>query len=468
MPEIKTERGPSPGPPPLTARRRPQKLDLDTNPGAMPSGRPSAPLTAKDSGGLSSMQEVATACLSPGVDTSNPRVREQMERSKEMADQQRAIIASRQMKSGGKGAESSGSKPAGDLGPPPPATSGFSKPNAGPIRKKPPPSSLALGGGGGYPGEPRVIQSAPLNQTFTGLNRQPHPLSRQVLEHSHQQGYGLHNPRQPSQPYSPTASTPQSTRLPPIADVFANERLGPGRPNHTLNRSNSGPGSANQASREQPLYAPITNSIESRPAPPLSSSGVASPARPAPYADSISHQDYPPPPSSHESFMRSTAASHPQPRPAQEDREYRSAEEAIHSMAGGREELLPKVVHYGGHQPPTPPSPLGPMGHHSHSDPRYGHQPNNLKTEAAERNERRRTREEFERDHEHAGADEAERERERERRRVDGPIGGVPGLGFGFGTLRNDGSSRHSPETLRRKKEEFIGLCARAWDLLHE
>jgi hypothetical protein len=29
------------------------------------------------------------------------------------------------------------------------------------------------------------------------------------------------------------------------------------------------------------------------------------------------------------------------------------------------------------------------------------------------------------------------------------------------------GEGRDSPETIEAKKEEFLGLCARAWDLFH-
>lgn len=143
-------------------------------------------------------------------------------------------------------------------------------------------------------------------------------------------------------------------------------------------------------------------------------------------------------------------------------------------MTGGREDLLPKVVHYGGHQPPTPPSPLPPMGYPSSNLDRFAQQPNSLKLEVAERSERRRNRDEFEQDQEDPGADERDRERERERERelqrrgAEASRDGAAGLGFGFGSWSNEGRARHSPETMRRKKEEFMTICARAWDLLHE
>lgn len=99
-------------------------------------------------------------------------------------------------------------------------------------------------------------------------------------------------------------------------------------------------------------------------------------------------------------------------------------------MVGGREELLPRLVHYGGHQPPTPPSPktigLGVS-----------------QTGGA----RRRDREEYERD---AGSPPLGRGPQPQQQRK-GPFG----------------EGRDSPETNRQKKEEFIQLCARAWDLFH-
>jgi hypothetical protein len=38
------------------------------------------------------------------------------------------------------------------------------------------------------------------------------------------------------------------------------------------------------------------------------------------------------------------------------------------------------------------------------------------------------------------------------------------GAGVAYGPF---GAGRDSPETQRRKKEEFLGLCSRAWDLFH-
>lgn len=87
--------------------------------------------------------------------------------------------------------------------------------------------------------------------------------------------------------------------------------------------------------------------------------------------------------------------------------------------------MHPKVVHYGGHQPPTPPSPpQGPTSYYNGKP-----QPNGPPTS------RRRDRNEYERD----GRD---------------------------GSYGSDdaGTKRRKKD---EKKEEFLSLCARAWDLLH-
>ncbi|KAK3058426.1 hypothetical protein LTS18_011316, partial [Coniosporium uncinatum] len=113
-----------------------------------------------------------------------------------------------------------------------------------------------------------------------------------------------------------------------------------------------------------------------------------------------------------------------------------SAEEAVQSMSGGREDLLPRIVHYGGHQPPTPPSPMpnknaGLAAHTTSDIHRSG-------------SSRRRDRDEYERDM------------------------GTPPSGRGPSHKRGPfGEGRDSPETQQKKKTEFIQLCSRAWDLFH-
>ena len=134
-----------------------------------------------------------------------------------------------------------------------------------------------------------------------------------------------------------------------------------------------------------------------------------------------------------------TSPSHPPPhvqsqQPQQphsaRPREYKSAEEAQHEIAGGRPELLPKIVHYTGHQPPTPPSPRN-----GAPAPDY----------ASRSVSKRRTRAEYEE-------------------------GASPPLGNGPAPQRRTGpfgAGRDSPETQAAKREEFLQLCSRAWDLFH-
>ncbi|KAL8684131.1 MAG: hypothetical protein Q9224_006588, partial [Gallowayella concinna] len=86
---------------PTTARHRPRKLDLSSSTShaqGQTSSRPSAPLTARESGGLAMMHDVGLACLSPGFQTQDPTMREQLQRSISVRDQQRHIIESRLQK----------------------------------------------------------------------------------------------------------------------------------------------------------------------------------------------------------------------------------------------------------------------------------------------------------------------------------------------------------------------------------
>lgn len=251
----------------------------------------------------------------------------------------------------------------------------------------------------------RVIQSAPLHQTFTGLGQRMQPLSRQVLN----------QPSNLSQTSSIHHVPAQQTanRLPPIADVFSELQPPP-----TASRTNS-------------LYPPH------------------SPGHPS-QAHSHSHPPLPSP-----SFPPSTAhASHP-PQSAGRPREYASAEEAIQSMTGGREDLVPRLVHYGGHQPPTPPSPPQHMQHKqvglgvssAHATPSGSTHDNypisRGSATAGAVQGRRRDRDEYEKD-------------------VDSPP-----LGKGPQKRGPFGEGRDSPETIKQKKDRFMSLCSEAWDLFH-
>lgn len=244
-------------------------------------------------------------------------------------------------------------------------------------RKGPPPGlSIAAPPAEAFANE-RVIQSAPLHASFP--RHHMNPMTRQVMNN---------NPSGLSQSHiHHVQATQTQNRLPPIADVFPEVQAG----------SNRG---------SQPHYQSPGNSSHSNNQPPL----------PSP--------SYPP----------HTAQFPPSHHLAARPREHKSAEEALKELTGGREELLPRLVHYGGHQPPTPPSPknvgLGvtasmPDLHRSGSS-------------------RRRDRDEYERDN------------------------GTPPLGRGPQHRRAPfGEGRDSPATQMHKKEEFMTLVSRAWDLWH-
>ncbi|RYP10469.1 hypothetical protein DL764_000652 [Monosporascus ibericus] len=345
-----------PGSPVLpTTRHRPRKLDLSKNTLAGSGAATARPALGTREG--LGIQEVGLACLSPGFVTQDPVMKEHLQQSMTVREQQRRIIEARlqQQSAKGDGPDNGNSKE---------SVSQFAAKTPGMSRrnKAPPGLSIVAPSHEQFATE-RVIQSAPLGQTFTGRH-DPHPLTRHIAHQPSNMASASHMHHHPAHQ--------TANRLPPISDVFAQ----PGVSGHpeTSNRN---------------LY---------------SASGHAPLASP----------------------------NHPPPGPAQAPmsgraREYRSAEEVQHELAGGRPELLPKLVHYTGHQPPTPPS------------PRNG----GVAQDGTRSTSRRRTRAEYE--------------------------DGSPPLGYGPSATRRGpfGAGRDSPETQRQKREEFLRLCERAWDLFH-
>lgn len=132
-------------------------------------------------------------------------------------------------------------------------------------------------------------------------------------------------------------------------------------------------------------------------------------------------------------------------------------------LSGGRDELMPKVVHYGGVQPPTPPSPMPPGGHQQYaaagaqqSGPPSGYSDGGSRPDILARtssmNGRRRGREEFERDN---GSPPRTFHRAEAKRAT-------------FAVRSDDGEEDwRSGMSSGEKKEEFLRLCERAWDLFH-
>ncbi|KAL2886641.1 hypothetical protein HOO65_060471 [Ceratocystis lukuohia] len=372
-----------------TTRHRPRKLDLSkTAPSGSGAATARPPLTARDGLGI---QEVGIACLSPGLVTQDPNMKEQLQRSMTVREQQRAIIEARLLQQSAKDGGPNGIATAKD--------GGFSAKTPGMSRrnKAPPGLSIMAPAHEGFQNE-RVIQSAPLGQTFTGLGQGGHPLTRHI---TNQSGTKLSNTSHIH--HVPANQT--NNRLPPLSDVFG--KVGPSHndnatPKHATTQPQQHHHQHHQSSQPQSSQQQASHHHSSMYAPPLRS------AQPLP---SPGH-----PPASMTHGM-----------PSARTREYKSAEEAQAELAGGRPELLPKIVHYGSHQPPTPPSPQ-PTAHAA----------------AAPSSASKRRRAEYEE-------------------------GASPPLGHGPAAQRQGpfGYGRDSPETQRAKKDEFLTLCSRAWDLFH-
>ncbi|KAI4865293.1 hypothetical protein F4820DRAFT_304063 [Hypoxylon rubiginosum] len=359
-----------PGSPDIpSTRHRPRKLDLSKNTLTGSGAATARPALGREGLGI---QQVGIACLSPGFSTHDPVMKEHLQQSMNVREQQRRIIEARLQQQSAKG-------DGPDLGRDKDSANQFAAKTPGMSRrnKAPPGLSIVAPSHEQFAHE-RVIQSAPLGQTFTGRHN-PQPLTRHLANHPSNLASTSHIHHVPA--------NQTTNRLPPISDVFGNQGL----PSH-------GEPSA------RPLY-------------PGSSHGpLASPSHP------------PPAPS--------------QPPMSGRSREYKSAEEAQHELAGGRPELLPKIVHYTGHQPPTPPSPRNGMNGMNGMSGMSGMNGMNP-LDASRSASKRRTRAEYEE--------------------------GSPPLGHGPAPTRRMpfGSGRDSPETQDRKRAEFIRCCETIWDLFH-
>lgn len=344
-----------PGSPVLpTTRHRPRRLDLSKNTVTGSGAATARPALGREGLGI---QEVGLACLSPGFVTQDPVMKEHLQQSMTVREQQRRIIEARLQQQSAKG---DGPETGRDKDP----VSQFAAKTPGMSRRnKAPPGLSIVAPSHEHFANERVIQSAPLGQTFTGRH-DPHPLTRHVAHQPSNMSSTSHIHHLPAHQ--------TANRLPPISDVFAQPGV-----------------SAHPESNNRPMYT-------------------------------ASHAPL-------------TSPSHPPPAPSQmpmsgRSREYKSAEDAQQELTGGRPELLPKLVHYTGHQPPTPPSPRNGLGGQDAFRSGGG---------------RRRTRAEYE--------------------------DGSPPLGYGPSATRRGpfGAGRDSPETQRQKRDEFLRLCERAWDLFH-
>ena len=377
----------APSSPAMHTRHRPRKLDLSAsrpNSRGLSARPPGGPMTARE--GVS-MQDVGFACLSPGFQTHDPVMREQLQRSLSVRDQQRSIIESRLHKN-------DGLREINPFGP-----------SKGSKRRPPPGLSIVPPSASRFADE-RVIQSAPINNTFTGLHH-VQPLTRHPADDSPH--FGLSS----RAAYLPANQT--NNRLPPLSDVFGTDALG------------------SRGDRDRSYYQP-----------PASAAAVANQSQTNSNIRSLPSLKNP-------GNVSSTSLG------TERHREYRSAEEAVQDLSGGREELLPRIVHYGGPQPVTPPSPHV-HGHGAENGPIPG-----TGVRAQTQSGRRRPRSEYESDNASPPLGHGQEPRYRQN----------PALSSGHNNTTNTtfhgpfGAGRDSPELQRRKKEEFLSLCSRAWDLFH-
>lgn len=366
-------------------RHRPRKLDLTGNSprananqsndatNSFPPGT-SRTMNGQFTGRMENLgiQEVGLACLSPGFNTQDPTMRDQLQRSISVREQQRTLIEARMNKQFAKQDNTSATENLREQ-----ETSGaLTSKTPGNAKRKAPPGLSILTPSHEEFAQERVIQSAPLNQSFTMGRYQPQPPTRQITNHQTQSSI-QHVP-----------AIQSSNRLPPIMDVFAREHL-----------------SHHDSSKQRSSALHPTNSQPS---------------------NSLANQRPPFPPASQPNA---------QPSHSSRPREYRSAEDAQVDLSGGRPELLPRLVHYGGHQPPTPPSPRN-MKTPRQSDTSRSGGGGGVK---------KRVRSEYE-------------------------DGDTPPYGNGSLPSRRNGplqEERTSPISSQMKKEQFIRLCAEAWDLFH-
>ncbi|KAI5305852.1 hypothetical protein KEM56_003121 [Ascosphaera pollenicola] len=307
-------------------RHRPRKLDVSL---ANTIVAPRGAMTARE-GPASNMHDIGIACLSPGFQPQDATMSDKVQRSVAVREQQRLLIEQRLQKGACGGSSLATSAEAVPVTAGLPTTSGNANREAAtgatnevgstlnPFATSKLGSTNASGtAGGGRRGPPalsinasaanqlsheRVIQSAPLNRSFPGRIAESSLNAPAPIEHG--SGFGRHGVQsqahQQNQPARPLHGSPghsayqqsvhgsatQNNRLPSITDVFSG-------------------------------MAPASGSR---------------------------------PDSSNDRLMNkaSTLETSPEVRRV---REYRSAEEAVHELAGGREELLPRLVHYSGLTP---------------------------------------------------------------------------------------------------------------------
>lgn len=131
----------------------------------------------------------------------------------------------------------------------------------------------------------------------------------------------------------------------------------------------------------------------------------------------------------------------------------------MHGLSGGRDDLMPKVVHYHGvhQQPPTPPSPMPSAHRTAHAVQGASMAAPEARPDVLNRtasmNGRRRGRDEYERDN---GSPPSAFNRSEPKRAA-------------FAVRGEDSREEDWKASMSsaEKREEFLRLCERAWDLFH-
>lgn len=381
-------------------RRRPQHLNLTASNHGNHVTHASGALTARPP--IRDGQELAIACLSPGLSIHSPGRRDQLQRSAEVRERQRQMIESRNKQARGE-----------DPGPPAEINS-FGRSMNAPTnarRKRPPPNlSIAPPSHTQFANE-RVIQSAPINQSFTGLRSGPPP-SRHIPPHG-PSGLG-----QPGPPLHPYPAGQNNNRLPPLADVLG-ER-GTRQPFH---RS---PGHSSHSNHQPPLPSPGFPPQQHHPA------GDAR-ERAGPY-DSRPHETRPAFQAPREQLPSPQDGNRAINAPPPPRREYGTADEPARAYRGEE----PRPAYYGGHQPPTPPSPQQ-MPNAAHPHPQA--QPESHFRASFPK---RRGRDEYERDN------------------GSPPLGRQPPRAAPF-----EEQEPRFGDSAEERKRQFLWHCERAYELMH-
>lgn len=356
---------PQPSPPPSAlqkekppgasvTRHRPRNLDVSLANNAV---LPRSALTARDS--TMGIQDLGLACISPGFQPQDAMMEEKVQRSVAVREQQRQLIESRLQETvtprgAGGGADATGASAPSDsatradqassaMGNNGPATASvinrfdiFAPSNPG--KRRPPPGLSIVPPSAQQFANDRVIQSAPLNQTFASRmgssgGTAEYKGGRPNLPPTSFAPFGQFNAGAHNQAGLKSSPTPQKSR--PLKQLSStagtDQRVSPGLP--TRNNNRLPPLTDVIGSGDINVGANNNTSGHHRRSLSISGPGVG--------------------PGNDNNDRDNGLKSQQELSRYQRRREFRSAEEAVQELTSGREELLPRLVHYGGPSTPT-------------------------------------------------------------------------------------------------------------------